>query len=182
MPLAFPLAEDSLRLAAGPRTDWFVDPGSGAATLNAPSLLGPVRGDFMLGARVEVPFAATFDAGVLVLRHEDRTWAKLCFEYSPDGEPMVVSVVTHDVSDDCNSVVVDGNVVFLRVARIGPACAFHWSDDGRRWRLVRHFRLVEDDVLEAGFLAQSPIGDGCSVTFSEVRFSATTLPALRTGV
>lgn len=180
--LLFPPTDDSFRLAAGPGTDWFVDPGTGAATLNAPARLRPVRGDFLLSARVEVAFAATFDAGVLVLRHDDGTWAKLCFEYSPDEEPMIVSVVTHGVSDDCNSAVVNGNAVFLRVARIGTTCAFHWSDDGRRWRLVRHFRLADAELLEAGFLAQSPTGEGCSVTFSQIGFRAATLAALRTGV
>lgn len=172
---------DPLRLVAGARTDWFVDPGGEASTLNAPAVLEPVRGDFILGARVEVDFAATFDAGALVLRHDDRTWAKLCFEYSPDGEPMVVSVVTHGVSDDCNSAVVEGNTIWLRVARIGRACAFHFSHDGSHWQFVRHFGLVEDDALEAGFLTQSPTGEGCTATFTEITFAAKTLASLRDG-
>jgi regulation of enolase protein 1 (concanavalin A-like superfamily) len=172
---------DPLRLVAGPRTDWFVDPGGDTSTLNAPAVVERVRGDFILGARVEVDFAATFDAGALVLRHDDRTWAKLCLEYSPDGEPMVVSVVTHGVSDDCNSAVVEGNAAWLRVARIGLAGAFHFSTDGSRWQLVRHFRLVEDDELEAGFLAQSPTGGGCTATFTEITFAAKTLASLRNG-
>ena len=57
---------------------------------------------------------ATYDAGVLTLRRRDDLWAKLCFERSPQGEPMVVSVVTRGVSDDCNSFVVDGRSVWLR--------------------------------------------------------------------
>jgi uncharacterized protein len=174
--------QDPLRLVAGPRTDWFVDPAGDASTLTAPAVLERVRGDFILGARVEVDFAATFDAGVIVLRRDDRTWAKLCFEYSPHDEPMIVSVVTHGVSDDANSAVVAGNVVWLRVARIGRACAFHYSTDGSWWHLVRHFRLVEDGDLEAGFLVQSPTGEGCGATFTEISFEPKTLEALRTGV
>ena len=58
------------------------------------------------------------------------SWAKLCFEYSPQREPMVVSVVTRGLSDDCNSFVVDGATVWLRIARVGSAFAFHASTDG----------------------------------------------------
>jgi hypothetical protein len=174
--------EGPLTLSAGARTDWFVDPATGAAKLDAHAKVESLEGDFLLSARVEVEFAATFDAGVLVLWHDERTWAKLCFEYSPRSEPMVVSVVTREVSDDCNSFVVDGNAVWLRVARIGRAHAFHASTDGRYWQLVRHFALAPARPLEAGFLAQSPLGEGCRATFSEVRFSAETLADLRSGV
>lgn len=178
-PATSDVRDDAIRISAGARTDWFVDPGSERVTSNAPALVGPVDGDFLLAANVEVEFAATFDAGALVLWHDDRTWAKLCFEYSPDGEPMVVSVVTRGVSDDCNSRVVEGSSVRLRVARIGRAYAFHCSTDGTRWELVRHFRL--DGPVEAGFEAQSPTGEGCAAAFTEIRFEAGTLADLRSG-
>ena len=54
---------------------------------------------------------------------------------------MVVSVVTRGVSDDCNSFVVDGASVWLRVARVGSAFAFHASTDGSNWSFIRHFAL-----------------------------------------
>ena len=170
-----------ITLDAAPQTDWFVDPASGVARLEAAAQLEPVDGDFLLSARVEVEFASTFDAGVLVLWHDERTWAKLCFEYSPDREPMVVSVVTRGVSDDCNSAVIDGNAVWLRIARIGRAHAFHYSTDGARWNLVRHFALAPDGLLQTGFLAQSPTGNGCRATFTDVRFERSTLADLRSG-
>ena len=172
---------DALRIVAGPQTDWFVDPLTEAVKAGAPALVGPIRGDFLLSARLEVAFAATFDAGALMLWRDDRAWAKLCFEYSPQSEPMVVSVVTRGVSDDCNSHVVDGSAVWLRMARIGRAHAFHASSDGRRWELVRHFRLDGDGELDVGFVAQSPTGNGCAVTFSEIRLEATRLNDLRSG-
>lgn len=180
-PIDHDVTESAVRIVAGARSDWFVHPGTGDVRLSAPALVAPVTGDFILRARVKMAFAATFDAGTLVLRHDDRTWAKLCFEYSPDGEPMVVSVVTREVSDDCNSFVVDGDEVWLRAARIGRGCAFHASLDGRRWQLVRHFRLAAEDAVDVGFLAQSPAGDGCEATFSEITFEAATLGDLRSG-
>jgi regulation of enolase protein 1 (concanavalin A-like superfamily) len=191
-PLPFPLRQlgtplsssvdgDALTIVAGPRTDWFVDPGLSTAKLDAPGLVGATSGDFQFSARVEVEFAATFDAGVLAVWRDEQTWAKLCFEYSPDREAMVVSVVTRTTSDDCNSTVVDDTAVWLRIARIGKQFAFHASTDGALWRLVRNFALTDDESIEVGFVAQSPLGEGCTATFSEIRFSSETLANLRSG-
>jgi uncharacterized protein len=171
-----------LELAAGPRTDWFVDPGGEAAPVaNAPALVGAPSGDFLLSARVAVEFASTFDAGALVLFVHDRAWAKLAFEYSPQREPMIVSVVTRQLSDDCNSFVVDGGSAWLRISRIGRTFAFHASTDGSSWSFVRHFALQPDDEVLAGFEAQSPLGDGCAATFTDIRYEARTLADIRSG-
>ena len=169
-----------LSFAAGAGTDWFVDPGSLTVKADAPALLAPEAGDYLFSAHVAVDLAATFDAGALVLWHHERTWAKLALELSPQGEPMVVSVVTRGASDDCNSCVVAGNSLWLRIARIGRAHAFHASADGRRWDLVRSFR-IDAPELELGFEAQSPTGAGCWAVFSDVRLEARTLGDLRSG-
>jgi uncharacterized protein len=92
---------------------------------------------------------------------------------------MIVSVVTRGLSDDCNSGVVDGDAVWLRIARVGAAFAFHSSFDGERWDFVRHFAL--DSEPRAGFLAQSPTGDGLSAAFSDIRLERTRLRDLRSG-
>ena len=172
----------SLTLTAGPRTDRFADPQLAAGpVLNAPALVAEPSGDFRLSARVTVDFAATYDAGVLILHASDRAWAKLCFEYSPQREPMVVSVVTRDVSDDCNSFVVDGASVWLRIVRTGRAFAFHASADGVKWTFIRHFALDADDSPAVGFAAQSPTGDGCVVMFEQIAYEAAGLHDLRSG-
>jgi regulation of enolase protein 1 (concanavalin A-like superfamily) len=180
-PVAWNAAEGALAVEAGSQTDVFVDPGDGTETLNAPRLLGRVEGDYSLSARVTVEFRSDYDAGVLLLWVHERLWAKLCFELSPQGEPMVVSVVTRGVSDDCNSFVVDGDAVGLRVARLGQAFAFHVSTDGRTWRLVRYFALEPGADPRVGFLAQSPRGDGCSVRFEEISFRPGRLDDIRSG-
>lgn len=173
-----------LTIAARGTSDHFIDPSTSRATLNAPRVLGslPRPGDFQLSARVEVEFEATFDAGVLMLWADDLTWAKLCFEYSPTGQPMVVSVVTRGLSDDANSMAVDGNVVWLRVSRSGASYAFHACTDGERWEFVRHFALpAEPSAVRVGFSSQSPTGAGCVTEFTQVRFVAAPLGDLRDG-
>jgi regulation of enolase protein 1 (concanavalin A-like superfamily) len=169
-------------------TDLYINPAGedsddAESMLNAATLLGsPPAGDFQLSARVTVEFAAQFDAGVLLLWVDERHWAKFCFELSPAAEPMVVSVVTRDVSDDANAFVVPDRSVWLRVSRVEHVYAFHASIDGRTWRLIRVFTL--GDVLighKIGFEAQSPTGDGCVVTFDRIRFASERLVDLRDG-
>jgi uncharacterized protein len=177
-----------LSATAAPRTDLFVDPGGAAVpdtepVLNAATLLGvPPEGDFQLSARVTVRFEATYDAGVLLAWIDERHWGKLCFEFSPAGEPMIVSVVTRGVSDDANAFVVAGRSVWLRVSRVGQAYAYHSSTDARTWRMIRFFRVgaafAHDRI---GFQVQSPTGDGCTVTFDDIRFVPERLRDLRDG-
>jgi len=166
---------------AGTATDLFVDPFGGKRVENAPALVFPVAGDFLLEAEVRVEFAATFDAGVLLLWQDGHHWAKLCFELSPQGKPTVVSVVNREVSDDCNSVSIGGGRVHLRVAQCGAGCVFHYSEDGSYWHLVRVFRLA-DKPIKAGFLVQSPKGGGSRTEFRAIRYREETLGDIRSGV
>ncbi len=127
-------------------------------------------------------FTATFDAGVLLLWFDEKHWAKLCFEYSPAREPMVVSVVCRGVADDSNAFVVEQETVWLRVSRIDDTFAYHASLDGETWRLIRYFTVPgSDEPLRVGFEAQSPTGDGCAVTFEDVKFTDVRLEDLRNG-
>ena len=173
---------------ADAHSDIFIDPGADTqlnaeSMLNAATLLGvPPDGDFQLSARVTAEFASTYDAGVLLLWIDDRHWGKLCFEYSPDGEPMIVSVVARGVSDDANAFAVDGRTVWLRVSRMDHAFAYHASLDGKRWRMIRFFTIDDTSTpASIGFEAQSPTGDGCVVSFEDIHFTRERLGELRDG-
>jgi uncharacterized protein len=169
-------------------TDFYVNPGGtdsadAETLLNAATLLGlPPAGDFQFSAQVTVDFRSQYDAGVLLLWIDERNWSKFCFEFSPAAEPMVVSVVTRGVSDDANAFTVPDRSVWLRVSRIDQVYAYHASTDGTTWQLIRVFTLG-DQLSEhrIGFEAQSPTGDGCTVTFSDIRFASHRLAELRDG-
>jgi regulation of enolase protein 1 (concanavalin A-like superfamily) len=189
-PLAWEVAPASWSLDEGPlltiaapaNSDLFSDPAGGTPVAGAPRLLGPVAGDFQFSARVRCTFAGTFDAGALLLWAGEQQWVKLAFEVSPQGEPMVVSVATDGRSDDANAFVVPDDAVWLRISRIGAACALHARLDGEDWRFVRHLALPATDGLRAGFLAQSPMGSGATARFDEIGFVAERLADLRSGV
>jgi regulation of enolase protein 1 (concanavalin A-like superfamily) len=175
------LTAGELSMRAEANTDWFTDPATLERTSNAPVLVSAADDDFQLVALVNVDFAAMFDAGVLFVHQSDEVFAKLCFELSPAGERTVVSVVTRSASDDANGPVIDADQVWLRVSKIGPAFAFHWSLDGQQWEMLRYFRLPDPAVTSVGFCAQSPTGDGCSVRFSEMSWTSTALANVRDG-
>ncbi|MFJ2094795.1 DUF1349 domain-containing protein [Streptomyces sp. NPDC087901] len=171
---------------AGARQDRFVPPdGTSLDTeSDAPRVLGTApAGDFQLIARVKAGFAAAFDAGVLYLHVGDREWAKVCLELSPD-RPTICTVVTRGHSDDVNSFVVDGDTYWLRLSRTGNAFACHASPDGEKWTFVRLFALGEPEraaTASIGFLAQSPTGEGCEVSFDRIEFRPKGIADLRDG-
>jgi uncharacterized protein len=86
---------DTVTLTGGPVSDLFLDPAGDGTGPDAGRFHGePPAGDFTLRARVHVDFHTTFDAAVLLVQAGTSAWAKLCLEYSPQGRPTVVTVVT----------------------------------------------------------------------------------------
>ncbi|MBK5992041.1 DUF1349 domain-containing protein [Streptomyces microflavus] len=179
-------ADGILTGRAGPGQDLFVPPSGEAldSATDAPRLLGAVGdGDFRLLARVRPGLVAAGDAGALHLHLGDRDWAKLCLEHS-SGLATICSVVTRGHSDDANAFVVEEGVCWLRLSRTGSAYAFHASADGETWTFVRVFTLgtaAERAAARAGFLVQSPTGEGCGAVFDRIAFLAGGVEDLRDG-
>ena len=180
-PADWQVESETLHISAGPVTDLFTDPANGAAKDDSPRAVFTPDPQFTLSAHVTVDFAGTYDAGVLVLYADADHWAKLCFELSPQGEPMVVSVVTNGVSDDCNSTPLARNNVYLRVTRLGRAFAFHYSEDGSYWRMVRYFALRQTAGLRVGFSSQAPTGTGCHAVFDRIQYRPAAVKDVRSG-
>lgn len=161
-------------------------PGSTALPrYDAVTLMTPAPdGDFQFQARVQVAFKETFDAGVLLVYASRLCWAKLCFEYSPDGEPMVVSVVNKSAtSDDANAFVVPNAPLNLRISRKGNVYVFHAALENGKWIFVRAFSFDDcaGEKMNIGYLAQSPQGPGCEVVFSHLSLSNTSIDDFRDG-
>jgi len=174
---------EGLVLTAGANSDLFIDPaGEEGARPDAGRLTGlPGDQDFTFSARVTVRFASVFDAGVLLLHLSERRWAKLCYEFSPQHKPTAVTVVTRGISDDSNSFETAGGPLWLRITRSGRAWAFHGSENGNFWRLLRYFTLGEASGARVGFLAQSPTGQGCTAVFDNIAYKPGAPADLRDG-
>lgn len=162
----------TLSVTAGDHTDWFVPPTGDPQRDNTPRLLFHPADDFVLSAHLKVGFGTQWDGGVLVLYVNDKTWAKLCFESTIEGKPSIVSVVTRTLSDDNTHFPIEGNSVYLKVAKAGPAIFFYASEDGKKWTIVRAFSFGDTPNLRVGFSSQSPTGARCTTVFSEIRYLA----------
>jgi regulation of enolase protein 1 (concanavalin A-like superfamily) len=159
-----------LTISSNSKSDWFVDPFDGTVANSAPILFFTPGSDYVLSARVTVKFATKWDAGALMLMGDDQHWAKLSFEYSPDGKPTLVTVVTRGLSDDCNSMNVPGDSVYLRIAKSSMTYVFYFSTDGQNWQILRTFSLDTELPVRAGFESQSPAGPGAVASFSAITY------------
>jgi uncharacterized protein len=165
---------NGIAIDAPAQTNWFVSPSDLKAWDNAPTLLFRPDENFKLSARISLTPHSRWDSGALVLFTDPDHWAKLCLEDDQDdGRLSVVMVVTNGVSDDSYSIAASGNALYMKVAKSGLAFFFYASEDGKTWKMVRTFRLGEINNLKTGFLAQSPVGNGIHVEFSDIRYDGT---------
>jgi regulation of enolase protein 1 (concanavalin A-like superfamily) len=163
-------SKNVLTISSSAKTDWFVDPFDGTVAKTAPILLFTPGADYVLSARVTVQFATKWDAGALMLWGDDHHWAKLSFEFSPDQKPTLVTVVTRGLSDDCNSLSLKGDSVYLRIAKSGNTYVFYFATDGQNWQILRTFSLDTDLPICVGFESQSPAGSGAVAKFSVITY------------
>lgn len=174
--------EEILKIDAAPKTDLFNDPNGKIKKNNSAKLLIEVtKNNFIFYAKVKVDFKDVFDAGVLILYSDKNHWAKFCFEFSPQKEPTIVSVVNNELSDDCNSVKITSNDIYLRISKINKSFAFHYSINKKYWHMVRYFSINKIKNLKVGFSVQSPVGNGCRATFSDINLIGKKLKNIRNG-
>ncbi len=194
-PVVWSREQSVIRVSAPAGSDLLNDPADADAAppRDLGRVVAEVHGDFVLSARISADFAAPFDAGVLLVYVDADHWIKACYEFSVDHVPTVMTVVTRDRSDDAVAWPLPEDSAYLRISRRGSAFAVHSSagresregDAGDRmnWTLVRHCALgiPSSEPVRLGFLAQSPIGEGCTARFDSMSFEQRTLADLRDG-
>jgi regulation of enolase protein 1 (concanavalin A-like superfamily) len=170
IPKSFSVNPNGLTIVAGEKTDMFRDPNVTYNTDNAPKLLFRADENFVLSASIEHTFTNKWDGGALVLKQDNLNWIKFCFEKDYTQARRVVSVVTRNISDDCNSVEINSNKVFYKIAKADKVITLYYSMDGKQWFLVRHLQFETAKGFTVGFLAQSPTGDKCEVKFANIEY------------
>jgi len=168
----FSATNNGMVMVAGEKTDMFRDPSVTYNTDNAPKLLFHPDNDFVLTTSIEHSFASKWDGGAIVLKQDSLNWIKFCFEKDYTGAKRVVSVVTKNISDDCNSVEIRTNKVFYKMAKADNVITLYYSLEGKKWFLIRHLQFDTDKEFTLGFLAQSPMGKRCEVKFSSISYQA----------
>lgn len=170
---SFTVKGNEVVIVAGEKTDMFRDPNVTYNTDNAPKLLFEGDENFVFIASIEHAFVSKWDGGALVVKQDSLHWIKFCFEKDYTGAKRVVSVVTNNISDDCNSGEMKSNKVFYKVAKAGNVVTLYCSENGVKWFLVRHLQFDIQKGFSLGFLAQSPTGNRCEVKFSNISYKIT---------
>jgi uncharacterized protein len=169
-PISYYTKNNTLIIVAGEKTDMFRDPNVTYNTDNAPKLLFEPEKDFVLITSIQHSFSNKWDGGAIVLIEDSLNWIKFCFEKDYTGAKRVVSVVTKDISDDCNSLEIESNKVFYKLAKADNVITLYASVDGKKWLLIRHLQFNNIKPVKVGFLAQSPTGKKCRVQFSDIKY------------
>ncbi len=169
-PKGYNINKSSIVIVSGEKTDMFRDPNVTYNTDNAPKLMFKADSNFILSAAVEHSFTSKWDGGALVLKLDSLNWVKCCFEKDYTGARRVVTVVTKGISDDCNSVKVNSNKVYFKIAKANNVITIYYSLTGAKWFLIRHFTFDAYNNLNVGFLSQSPTGKECKVKFTDINY------------
>ncbi|MBN1404718.1 MAG: DUF1349 domain-containing protein [Opitutales bacterium] len=171
VPTELSVKEDgSILMGASGHTNLFNSPNGVGVYTGAPMLLFPTSGDFTLSARIDAKLVNVYDVAALVMYVDGQNWTKLCYELSAEKCPTVVSVVTRGISDDCNSEEIDTDFVYMAMCRRGQECSFHFSRDGVKWKMVRHFRFESSRMPRIGFAVHAAYGEGLSASFSDIHY------------
>lgn len=177
---------DEVAIYAPAGTDYFNNPVPENGKLmkpqgDAPFYYTEVEGDFVAKAKVRPDFETTYDAACIMVIQDENAWVKAAFEKSDFGTNAVVSVVTNRVSDDANGCNIEGDSVWLQIARVGNNFAVHYSLDGQKYDMVRLFSLPVGNTVKVGLEAQCPTGKGGYRNFSGLSIEKKTIGNLRAG-
>ena len=149
---------------------------------NAPFYYTKVDGDFVMRVKVAHDFKDTYDSASIMIMIDMQNWAKACFEKTDFGTHAAVSVVTRNgESDDANGCNIDSNSVWLQITRVGSSFAFHFSEDGVTYYMMRFFNLSAGKTIKVGLLAQAPQGNGGIRTYENLTIEKKTVKNIRFG-
>jgi regulation of enolase protein 1 (concanavalin A-like superfamily) len=177
-----PLPGSGMRVYVPAKVDYFQSPAGTQAADNAPFLWLDVASDFVAQAHVRPTWGTQYDAAALMVRHDARQWAKLCYERTDFGATAAVSVVTREYSDDANGVDLSVPDLWLQLLRAGDVFGMYYALDGQSWRMVRLFRLPLPPTVRVGLVAQCPVGPGTTVDFLSFTVEPRAVKNLRAGV
>ncbi len=174
---------DKLTLKSNAKCDNFNDPDGKLSNSTAPVLLTKTDNTkpFTFTAKVSPTFTDTYDAGTMYIYLNPKLWFKFAFERDERMKTRIVTVRTIETSDDNNHDVVDNASVYMKISSDVKTIGFYYSIDKENWQLVRLFKNDYPAGLWVGLSAQSPIGNGTSVTFEECSLNQSSIKDFRMG-
>ncbi len=169
-PENFTVTDGIVSIEAAAKTNMFYAPHGNFRASNMPKLLFEPDEDFTFSVKAATEHRSKWDAAMLVVYVDEDYWAKFCFENESPGKNRMVTVVTNEISDDAYSDYIPDEWVYMQIEKKGRQVVFSYSLDGDSWVKIRYFRLNKEDGLRVGLASQSPIGEGLTSMFSEIRY------------
>ncbi len=182
-PKSHEIIDGVLHITATKGTDFFNNPEDNSSTSSAPFLYKEIKGDFVAKALVRPDFSSQWNAVALMVYVDDNNWIKFAFENSDATGNSIVSVVTRNLSDDSNGVILKGHEqVWLKIIRKDNNYAMLWSRDGKDFKMARLTTLPEFDSVKIGIEAQSPVGDSAVHEILHFDLAKTRVKDMRKGI
>ncbi|KAL0860096.1 hypothetical protein ABMA27_010409 [Loxostege sticticalis] len=127
-----------------------------------------IRDDFTFTVCVEADFTTLYDQAGVMIYMDEKHWLKAGIEYN-DGQPMISSVLTNEVSDWATGVYTGNPHKFwLRLTRTKGVVCVKYSIDNETWTLLRLCPFSGGECF-VGPMCCSPQREGLVVKFSEVK-------------
>ena len=181
-PDAFTLEEGTLTVKAAKGTDFFNNPEDKSVTATAPLLFRELDGDFVAQALVQPDFSGLWNAVSMMVYLDEMNWIKFAFENSDATGPSIVTVVTKEVSDDANGVILkETEKVWLKLVRKGNIYSMLWSADGKVYKMARLTTMPAAESVKVGIETQSPVDDAVMHTIHYFGMEEVTVEDLRKG-
>lgn len=174
---------NKLLFKSNAKTDYFNEPDGKQLYSTAPVLLTKIDNTkpFTFTTKVSPTFIDTYDAGAMYVYLNPKLWFKFAFEQDERKKTRIVTVRTTETSDDNNHDIVENASVYLKISSNVESIGFYYSLDKETWQLVRLFKNDYPKEIWAGLSAQSPIGNGTSVTFEECSLTQNSIKDFRMG-
>lgn len=174
---------DTLVITANGKTDFFVDPLGEATALTSPQLLIAIDNTkpFTISVKVTPEFKDddTYSAAGIVAYEGPTSWQKLCYEQDEQGDHRIVTVRTVGDSDDNNHQCVNTKDVWLRMSSDGKRIGNYWSEDGKKWHLVRIYKNAYPEHFNISLTSQCPKGESFESKFSDLTLTQTKMDNVR---
>ncbi len=181
-PQSVSFKEASMHITASGKTDFFNPPEGSKITATAPFLYREIEGDFVATALVRPNFTDVWNACALMVYLDSLHWIKFAFENADATGKSIVSVVTKEVSDDANGVMLnEADTVWLKLIRKGAIYAMHWSSDGEKYYMARLSAMPDHAVVKVGMEAQCPSGKAAMHEFLYFSLEQKTVKDMRRG-
>ncbi len=178
------ITDSILILTAGEKTDFFISPDGSYAEYNLPLLLKETDNTkpFTFSAKITPGHFVKYDAGLLFIYINEKNWFKFAFEMDERMIKRIVTVKTHNTSDDSNHEPVPQNTVYLKISSDTKTIGFYYSFNNQEWYMARLFKNTYPADIYIGIGSQSPAGQGNKTVFEDMHFTEIPVEDFRSGM